>query len=118
MNRFSKFLQAIEHVFKSPRVETAFAEVGTLVQIAAPIVQQIAALTPNRTVQEVTAAFNKFAVPMAVQLTGDPTQLGNALLNLATTLVQKNVKQAAAVNLIQTAVQIAVTATKAADAAG
>lgn len=114
MNFIETFFGKIAALFHSPKVEAAFNSVASLVTIAEPIVADIAALTPNKTVQEITAAYAKYAVPVAGEITADPTSTGNALLNLATAVVQKNMgSNPAATSLINTAVQIAVTAGKA-----
>lgn len=110
MNLLTKFLQKIASLFENPKVEAAFDDVAQIVTVAEPIVAGIAALTPNKTFQEVAAAYAKYAVPFSLVIEATPTALGNALLNLATTLVNKNLKNPAAVSLVNTAVQIAVTA--------
>ena len=101
----------------SPAAEKALQEAASFALTAAPIVEQIATLTgASPTFEKVIAAYDKFGVP-AVQLaaTSNPTQLGNYLLNLATTVLQKNLTPSqgpVAVNLLNTAVQLAVTAYK------
>jgi len=112
-NPISTFLKKVESWFTNPKVEAAFNTVAEIVQVAEPIVADIAALTPNRTVAEIEAAYTKYAVSVAGQISSDPTSTGNALLNLATEVVNKNLHTPAAVNLVNTAVQIAVTAAKA-----
>lgn len=106
------FFQHIEAEFDNPKVEAAFNESAKIIQSAGvkAIVADIAALTPNRTVAEITAAYAKYAVPVSGTITADPASTGSALLNLATALVQKNLKSPAALNLIQTAIQTCVTA--------
>lgn len=120
MNFIQSFFAHIASWFHNPKVEQAFNEVAGIIQNAGvqTIVEDIAALTPNRTTHEIIAAYQKFGVPMAAQITADPASTGAALLNLATVLVKKNVKNTVADNLIQTAIQTVVTATKAAGAAG
>ena len=80
---------------------------------ALPIVKDIAALVPNRTVQEISTAYQKYGVPLATQISEDPTSTGNALLNLGTAVLQKNHAPDAAVSLLNTAVQLALVAAKA-----
>lgn len=109
-NLLVKFIDKIKSIFENPKVEAAFDDVAQIVTVAEPIVADIGALTPNKTVQEVVAAYAKYAVPVSATITADPTSVGNALLNLATTVVNKNLKTPAAVSLVNTAVQIAVTA--------
>lgn len=116
----ASFFQHIEMWFKDPKVESAFNTVTSIIQNAGvqQIVADIAALTPNRTVQEITAGYKKYAVPISGTITADPASTNAALLNLATVLVQKNLKSPVAVNLVQTAIQTVVTATKAAGTTG
>lgn len=113
MNIIGEFFAKIGSWFHNPKVEAVFNSLATIVTVAEPIVADIAALTPNKTVQEITAAYTKYAVPVSLQITTDPTSTGNALLNLATAVVNKNLKNPAATSLVNTAVQIAVTAAKA-----
>jgi len=110
----ASFLHKIEALFSKPAVQAAFNTVAQVLVVAEPIVAEIAALVPNKTVAEIMAAYEAYGVPVAATIAADPTSTGNALLNLATTLVDQKIKNAAATNIIQTAVQIAVTALKAA----
>lgn len=81
-------------------------EIATLVPIALPIVEGIGAMTPNRTIQEITAAYEKYGVPLAANMAaGDP---GTALRDLAVEILQKNHAPAAAVSLLNTVVELAV----------
>jgi hypothetical protein len=118
MNIFEKAFTALEKVFTSDKAKAALTEAAALAVQAAPIVAAIEALVPstNRTVQAVEAAYAKYAVPVATQITNDPTSINNALLNLASTLLAKNLpaqKAGIATSLLNTAVQLAVTAVKA-----
>jgi hypothetical protein len=114
MNILTSFLHKIESLFKKPAVEAAFNTVAEILTIAEPIVAEIAALTPGGTLAEVVAAYAKYAVPVVTAIANNPTAIGNALLNLGTSLVMKTVKNPASVPIVQTAVQIAVVALKAA----
>ena len=117
MSWLKRLFAKIEAIFNSPAIEAVEKEVETLVPLALPIVQEIAALTPNKTVQEVAVAYEKFAVPLAREIGSDATSIGNALLNLATTVLQKNHAPAAAISLLNTVVQIALMGLKSATAA-
>jgi len=100
----------------SPKAQAALQEASQLALEAAPIVAEISQLAPNSTFAEVAAAYQKYGVPFASTVTTDPTQIGNYLLNLATTVLQKNLPKtqaAPAVSLLNTAVQMAVTSLKA-----
>ena len=112
-NFFISFLHKIESLFKNPKVQAAFNTVSQILLVAEPIVADIGQLTSNKTFASVAKAYEKYGIPLAVADTSDPTQIGNLLLNLATTVVNKNLKTPAAQNLVNTAVQIAVTAGKA-----
>lgn len=101
----------VETFFTSGKAEKTAQEVAQLAQLAAPIVHDLALMTPNKTVQEVDAAAQKYGVQIG-QIASDPTAVGNALLNIATSVLQKNHAPTAAVSLLNTAVQMAVLATK------
>ena len=115
-NPFSSFFKKIESWFTNPKVASALDTVAAVLENGGvqTIVNDIAALTPNKTVQEVINAYNKYAVPVSAGIAEGIVTPGNALLNLATVLVQKNVKNTASSSIIQTAIQLAVTAAKAA----
>lgn len=112
MNWLKHLFSNVANFFHSPALQSAEQEIEKLIPLAAPIVTEIAALTPNRTVQEIAAVYQKYAVPFTASILEDPNGAGNALLNLATTVMQKNHVPNAAVSLIQTVVQIAVLALK------
>lgn len=122
-NVFVTFIAGIEALFTRAKakeavqkIEADLAKVAEILPHAIPIVEDIAALTPNKSVQEVTTVLEKYVGPVAQQIDDNPTAIGNILLNTATTAVQKILppeKSGAAVSLIQTAVQLAVTAVNA-----
>src|SRR5262245_58036477 len=116
-NFLKKIISSVVSFFASPKAKQALETAASLVSIAAPIVQEISAITPNRTVQEIEAAYAKYAVPFSsTVLQSGPDAPGNALLNLATALLRANLPSAqasVATNILQTAVQLAVTAVKA-----
>jgi hypothetical protein len=118
VNIFQKVLQGVESFFQSGKATAALQQAAALVSIAAPIVQELEVLVPtnNRTVQAVEAAYANYAVPMASQIASNPTSINNALLNLASALLAKRLPPAqagAATNILNTAVQLAVTAARA-----
>lgn len=117
MKFLRNFFDRIAAWFGSPQVKHTFEQVAGLVSMATPIVAAIAALTPNRTDDEIMAAYQRYGVPLTtVFQAGDQTAIGNALLNLATSLLRAKLgdqQGAVATNLLQTAIQIAVTALKA-----
>lgn len=101
-------ISAIENFFSSGKAAQVEKELATLVQAAVPIVSEINQLVPNKTLEEVTAAYVKYGIPLATQIQNDPTSIGNGLLNLATAILQKNHAPTAVVSLLNTAVQLAV----------
>jgi hypothetical protein len=65
--------------------------------------------------KEVADAYRSYGVPMIQNYTQDPTSIGNALLNLATQLTRAKLpaeKAALPANILNTAIQLAVTALK------
>jgi hypothetical protein len=112
----TSFVSKIDHFFQSGEAKKALQTTAEIVQYAAPIVQQIEAVAPNKTVEQVLSAYNKYGVtPTSAIAAGDATQMGNALLNLATTVLSKNLpvdKAGASTTILNTAVQLAVLALK------
>jgi hypothetical protein len=105
-------IQKIVAFFASGKAEAALNQAAELVPKALPIVQEIATLAPNRTDQEILAVFQKFAVPGAAQYLATPTaQRGYVLLQLATQVLSAEVP-GVATNVLNTAVQLAVTGSK------
>jgi hypothetical protein len=112
-------LKKVWEVVTSPKAKAAVAKAASLVSIAVPIVQEISTMInpASSTVAQVVAAYNKYGVPLVNTYERDPTSIGNAALNLATTLLQKKLPASegtVATNILQTAVQLAVTAVKSA----
>ena len=104
----------IIHLFTSPAAEAAIKEAATLAIAAQPYVVGVeAAITPllgpagELTEAAVNAAYAKYVVPMANVALNTPAQLGNALLNLTTGLLQKNNAPTASITVLNTAVQLA-----------
>jgi len=113
MNIVKSIIQKIVSFFTSGKAEAALTEAAELIPKALPIVQEIEALVPNRTDQEILAAFQKFAVPFASQLLATPiTQRGYLLLQLATQVLAARAP-GVATNILNTAVQLAVTGSRA-----
>ena len=119
MSFITSFVNDLKKVWvwlNSPKTQAALQQASALALEAAPIVAEISLLVPNSTFAEVAAAYQKYGVPFAVQATTDPTQIGNYLLNLATSVLQKNLPKSqlpVTVSLLNTAVQLAVTSLQA-----
>jgi hypothetical protein len=120
MNIFSAIangLKKIWSVISSPKAQKAIAQAAALVEIALPIVQELSAINPKSAkIQQVFDAYEKYGVPMIANYTQDPKSIGNALLNLASEILRKKLPASqadAATNILNTAVQLAVTAIKA-----
>ena len=113
MNYLKNVIQKIVSFFASGKAEAALNLAAGLVPRALPIVREIAALVPNRTDQEIAAAFEKFAIPAAAQYLAAPQgHRGYVLLDLATQVLATEVP-GVATNILNTAIQFAVTSLKA-----
>jgi hypothetical protein len=113
MNFLKNVIQKIVSFFVSGKAEAALNLAAGLVPKALPIVQEIASLVPNRTDQEIAAAFEKFAIPAAAQYLAAPQgHRGYVLLDLATQVLATEVP-GVATNILNTAIQFAVTSLKA-----
>jgi len=112
MKFVKSLIQKVVAFFASGRVEAALNQAAALVPKALPIVQEIAALAPNRTDQEILAVFQKFAVPVAAQyLATPPAKRGYVLLQLASEVLAAEVP-GVATHVLDTAVQLAVTGSR------
>ena len=113
MKLFKTIMQKIGAFFSTGKAEAALLQAAELVPKAAPIVQEIAALTPNRTDQEIAAAFEKFAVPGAAQyLAASAGKRGYVLLQLASSILAAECP-GVATHILDTAIQLALTGAKA-----
>lgn len=107
-----KLLTKIARFFQGGKAEQVFSQVESLVEKAAPIVAAIAAMTPNRTVQEIAGAFESYGVPLVRSIDATPpAERGYLLLDLATKVMAR--EHPLATNILQSAVQLAVTGLKA-----
>lgn len=107
---FSKIL----NFFTGGQAEKAFNAVADLVPKVLPIVQMVAAITPTRADDEIIAAFQTYGVAENVALIrATPTdQRGGLLMQLATTVASRQ-WPGLATNILQSAIQLAVTGLKA-----
>ncbi len=120
MNVFQQItagLKKLWEVVSSPKARNAVEQAASLVSIALPIVDQLSSINPKTArLKEVADAYRKYGVPLIQGYTQDPTSIGNALLNLATQLLRAKLpadNSAVPTNVLNTAVQLAVTAMKA-----
>lgn len=113
MKFLKSVVQKIVSFFTSGQAEAALTQACELVPKALPIVEDLAALTPDRTVQQIEAAFQKYGVPYSQQvLAAAPSERGYVLLGLATRVLAQQFP-GVATNILNTAVQLAVTGAKA-----
>ena len=105
-------IQKIARFFTSGRAEAALTTAAELVPRAIPVVQTIAALTPNKTDDEIASAFAKYGQQFqSTWLNGPAGQRGALLLQLATAVLAQQVP-GVATNILNTAVQLAFTGAK------
>jgi hypothetical protein len=105
----SSFFHAVANIFRSDKAKRAFELASQIVPVALPIVEQIAALTPNRTDDEILAAFEHFGMPAIPAGIADP---GAALLALATAVVGEKMPPGTPKSILQLGIQAAVTGMK------
>jgi hypothetical protein len=109
MNFLKNLILKVVSFFSSKKAEAALLQAVELVPKALPIVKEIAKLTPNRTDDEIVAAFEKFCVPFAsTYLATPPSKRGYVLLQLASQVLAARVP-GVATNILNTAIQLAVT---------
>jgi hypothetical protein len=120
MNIFQQItagLKKLWEVISSPKARNAVEQAASLVSIALPIVDQLSTIDPKTAkLKEVADAYRKNGIPLIECYTQDPISIGNALLNLATQLLRAKLpleKAELPSNILNTAVQLAVTAMKA-----
>jgi hypothetical protein len=113
MKFLTTLIRKIAAFFTSGKAEAALTEAAEFVPKALPIVEEIATLCPNRTDQEIAAAFEKFAVPFSSQILATPMgKRGYILLQLATDILSAKFP-GTATNILNTAIQLAVTGSRA-----
>ena len=107
MKFLSKMVKGIASFFGSQKVEDALQYSAALVPVAVEIVKEIAALTPNRTDDEIASAAAKYGVAYQNLLAIPQEQRGLALLSLASSVLQSRLKAPATTTAIMTACQLA-----------
>jgi hypothetical protein len=120
MNVFQQITSGLKkfwEIISSPKARNAVEQAASLVNIALPIVDELSAIDPKTAkLKEVADVYRKYGVPMIQSYTQDPTSIGNALLNLGTQILRSKLpadKTSLPTNILNTAVQLAVTALKA-----
>jgi len=113
MSWLTTLFKDVKGFFSSPKAEADEKEIAALLPAALSIVQQINLIAPNKTLTEINTVATKYGMPTIAAISSDPAGAGNALLNLATQILQKNHAPTAAVSLLNTVVQLAVTAASA-----
>jgi hypothetical protein len=109
MKFLSNLIRKLFSIFSSKKAEAALSQAVELVPQALPIVKEIAALTPNRSDNEIIAAFEKYAIPGATAYLGTPpAKRGYVLLQLATQVLASKLP-GVSTTILNTAVQLAVT---------
>jgi len=113
MNFLKTIVRKIVGFFTSDSAEAALTRACELVPKALPIVEDLAAIVPDKTIQQIEAAFQKYGVPLSQQLLATaPSQRGYLLLDLATQVLAVQFP-GTATRILNTAVQLAVTGAKA-----
>ncbi len=120
MNVFKQItagLKKLWEIISSQKARNAVEQAAGLVNIALPIVDELSTIDPKTArLKDVADAYRKYGVPMIQSYMQDPISIGNALLNLATQILRTKLpaeKAAIPTNILNTAVQLAVTAWKA-----
>ena len=109
MSWLTTLLKNFEGFFTSPAAKAAEQEIQSLLPVAITIVQEIDAIAPSKTLDQLNAVATKYALPTISALQSGQTA-GNVALNLATQILQKNHAPGAATSLLNTVIQLAVTA--------
>lgn len=113
MNYLKNIVQKVLSFFTSGKAEAAITKACELAPKALPLVEDLAAIAPNKTIEEIESAFQKYGVPFAQQLLATaPAQRGYLLLDLASQVLAQKFP-GVATNILNTAVQLAVTGAKA-----
>lgn len=109
-----KFLSFFKNIWKwatGDKVRNALAKVDKLVEVALPIVKEIAALTPTRIDDEIIALLEKYRLPVDAYIALPSDQRGAALMAAATEEM-KRLYPNLPINQLQSAIQLAVTILK------
>jgi hypothetical protein len=109
MSWLSNIFSKLKGDFESPAAKSAEATITSLLPVAMTIVQDINTIAPSKSLTELNAVATKYALPAITALGAGQTP-GNVALNLGTAILAKNHAPAAATSLLNTVIQLAVTA--------
>ena len=112
MNWLHSLFSKLTGWFTSPKAVAAEQTIAALLPVALTIIQDINAIAPNKTLAQFNLIAAKYAIPAISTIANDPNAVGNVALNMATEILQKNHAPNQAVSLLNTVVQLAVTAVK------
>jgi hypothetical protein len=115
MNIFGAIWKGLKKIFSfitSPEAQKAIKISAELVPVALPWVVKLGGIDPEKSkLDDILGYFAKYAVPLTSTYSDDKIQRGNALLNLATELVRRELPEKyrdVGTSIINTAVQLAV----------
>lgn len=111
MNFAQKLFDKVSHWFTGPKGQDVIHTISELLPVAETIVADINKLAPNKTLAQFQKVAEKYAIPAVQSIDAGQTP-GNVALNLATEILRKNHAPAAAEHLLNTVIQLAVTASK------
>ena len=120
MNWLESLIHKIGSFFISKKAKDALQLITQIMIIAEPIVTECLTLVPNTkavgVLAQVFQAYDRFGVPLTATIQeGNADQVGQAMFQLACTVVEKNIPKSfgvVATNLIQSGVQLAISAVK------
>lgn len=111
MNWLKMLFSKVVGFVHTPAAVAVENEIEKLLPAGIEIIQEIDALAPNRTLEEINAIAVKYALPTVTALASGQTT-GNVLLNLGSQILAKNHAPQAATSLLNTVIQLAVVGTK------
>ena len=114
MNTIKRFFARVVAWFKAGDAERDFNRALAIIPQVAPVVEAIAAAAPNKTMAEIRAAYDQYAVPISAQLlTAEGLNRGLLLMELATKVLTALVPMSIPTRILQLAIQVVYTAIKA-----
>lgn len=105
------WLSSVWSFITGDRLRLVFQKIDAMVQTALPIVEEIAALTPTRTDDEIIRLFKKYELDARTWVVLPNEQRGAALMYAATKQLEKQYPTVPW-NQLQSAAQLAVTVIK------